>query len=107
MQGVAGLEQAWRVENDHLGVILGADPDDAMSCGLRLRRGDGQFFANEAIEERGFPGVGEPGDGDKAGLGHDVVMRVPGAGERLSEYAILMESEWSEVTETTKPPPLV
>ena len=65
-----GSSKPGRIEDDHLRVVGGADADDAMAGGLRLGRGDGELFADEPIEQRGFAGVGESGDGDDAGLGH-------------------------------------
>ena len=70
VQGVTRLEQPRGVEDDHLGVLGGANADDAMPGGLRLGRSDGKLLADEAIEQRRLTGVGEAGDGNDACPGH-------------------------------------
>ena len=91
VQRVAGLEQSGCIENHHLGVVGGADADDTMAGALRLAGRDGEAFADQSIEERGLPGIGEPCDGDDTGSGgsshgstrrHSVVTRGVGLSGR-------------------------
>ena len=47
------------------------DPQDAVAGGLRLGADDGQFLADQRIEQRGFAGVGTAQDADESGVkGH-------------------------------------
>ena len=70
LERVLRIEQPGRVEQDHLHVAVGADADDAVAGGLRLGADDAELLADDAIEERGFSGVGFSGDGDDPGFGH-------------------------------------
>ena len=51
-------------------VVGGVDADDAVARRLRLWADDAELLADDAIEERGFPGVGFSDDGDDSGAGH-------------------------------------
>ena len=65
-----GLEEAGRVGEDDLGIVGGVDADDAVAGGLGLGARDAELLADDAIEERGFAGVGFSDDGDDPGASH-------------------------------------
>ena len=70
-EDVSGLVDAGRVYQDDLGVVAIQDALNAIAGGLGLGRDDGDFLADERIDERGFAGVGTPDDRDETGLeGH-------------------------------------
>ena len=71
-----GLVQAGRVDEYDLSVGAVDDALDAIAGGLRMARDDGDFAADELIDERGLAAVGATEKGDEAGLeghvrGHD------------------------------------
>ena len=72
LERVARIEEARRVEEDHLHVVGGVDADDAVACRLRLGADDAELFADDAIEERGFSGVRFSDDGDDSGFRHSM-----------------------------------
>ena len=59
--------EAGRVDEHDLAFRARDDALDAIARGLRLCGDDGDFLADEAIEERGFSRVGATDDGDEAG----------------------------------------
>src|SRR6185437_2196047 len=70
LEQITGIEQAWGVGQDHLGIAFGADTDNAIAGGLRLVARDAELLADQAIEEGGFAGVWLSGDGDGSVSGH-------------------------------------
>src|SRR5438093_12142616 len=48
---------ARRIEKNNLAIRPGHDSPDDASCGLRLIRNDGNFLADEMIEQCGFSGI--------------------------------------------------
>lgn len=60
------LVNSRRIDEDNLAAFLGNDALHTVACGLRPMRDDGDFLANETVEQRGFPRVGAADDGDKA-----------------------------------------
>src|SRR5690606_12902339 len=68
---------------DELGVPAGDQPHHREAGGLCLGAHDGQVLADERVEERRLPHVGEAGEGDVAGAGggrgvHGRNVRRPG-----------------------------
>ena len=66
-EGGVCVVETGRVDEDDLTFGACDDALDAVAGGLRLRGDDGDFLADEAIEERGFAGIGAADDGDEAG----------------------------------------
>src|SRR6185369_15482480 len=62
-----GVVKAGRVDENDLTFGSGNDALDAVAGGLRLGGDDGDFLADEAVEERGFAGVRAADDSDEAG----------------------------------------
>ena len=46
------------VEKEDLGVFMQRDPEDAVTCGLRLATDDGQFVADERVKQGAFASIG-------------------------------------------------
>src|SRR5579863_9356272 len=59
--------QAGRVDQDHLGIGIAANSDDAPASGLRLGRYDGDLLADDAIEQGRFADVGASAESHEAG----------------------------------------
>ncbi len=57
-EDVLGFVDAGRIDQDDLRVVAIQDSLDAIAGGLRLRRNDGDFAADELVDERRFAGVG-------------------------------------------------
>ena len=79
---------------DELGVALGAEPDDREAGRLGLRADDGEVLPDEAVEQGGFPDVGDAGEGDVAGFRHggNVAPFVSGAGRQGGRAAVRRET---------------
>jgi len=67
VQDGIGFVQAGRIYEDDLAFGAVDDALNAVAGGLRLGGDDGNFLADETVEERGLSGVGAANDGDKAG----------------------------------------
>ena len=67
-EGVFRLVDAGRVDENDLRVVAIQDALNAIARGLRLGRNDGDFAADERIDERGFAGVGAADNGDESGF---------------------------------------
>ena len=59
---------AGRIDQDDLRVFAVQNSLDAIAGGLRLRRNDGDFAADQRVYERGFARVGAADDGDESGF---------------------------------------
>ena len=57
---------------------VGVDADDAIAGRLRLGADDAELLADDAVEERGFAGVGFADDGDDSGARHWTKVRMSG-----------------------------
>ena len=88
-ENVFGLVDAGRVNQDDLGVFAIEDALNAIAGGLRLGRDDGDFLADESIDEGGFARVGATDDCDEAGFeGHGYKNCTPlGCGEEARRGA--------------------
>ena len=64
MERIGRIEQARRVEDDHLHVVLRPNGDYSVARGLRLRTDDAELLANDAVQERRLPRVRLASDGD-------------------------------------------
>jgi hypothetical protein len=82
LQLVAGVEKAWRVEDDHLLIVGRANADDAVASGLRLLTHDAQLLPHDAVEECGFARVGLSDDGDDSGARHEDESRYDASAQR-------------------------
>ena len=69
VKAAARGEDARRVEQADLAFPVGEDAEDAGARGLRLGAGDGQFVAQQAVEQGGFARVGRADDGGEAAIG--------------------------------------
>ena len=77
-QDVFGLVDAGRVYQDDLSVFAIQDALNAIAGGLGLGRDDGDFLADEGIDECGFARVGAAYDCDETGFeGHRLVNCTP------------------------------
>jgi hypothetical protein len=65
---VARLMDSRRVDEDDLRLWLGEDAQQAIARRLRFRRHDGDFFADEGVDERGLADVWFADNGDETGL---------------------------------------
>src|SRR5581483_11837657 len=61
------LMETGRVDNDQLGIGIGADADDAATGGLRLGADDRDLMTDETVEQGGLADVGPAGEGQEAG----------------------------------------
>src|SRR5262249_14251648 len=57
--------QSWRIDEDDLPLFIRHDSLDAVASRLRFRRDDGDFLADEAIEQGGFSGIRASDYGDE------------------------------------------
>src|SRR5262249_28757511 len=57
---------SWRVEEDHLRVIVVAHAENPRPRRLGLVGNDGELGTDEAVQERRFSGIGPADEGDKA-----------------------------------------
>src|SRR3546814_10280663 len=65
------LENAGRIDEQDLRVVLERDAHQPRACGLRLGADDRDLLADQCVDERRLAGIGSADDGDKAaGLGH-------------------------------------
>ena len=83
LERVLGIEEAGRVDEDHLGVAVGEEAEDAGARGLGLGADDGELLADEPVEEGGLAGVGGSGDGDEARVGKSWGSGLQGCGFRV------------------------
>ncbi|OPY03841.1 MAG: hypothetical protein A4E66_02661 [Syntrophus sp. PtaB.Bin001] len=60
-----------RVHKDELGVFRVEYPRDPVPGGLGFVGDDGQFLAQNAVEQCRFSHIGPADDSDKAGFEHD------------------------------------
>ena len=68
---VAVLVDTGGIDEDKLVIAAAVDAEQGMPRGLRLAAGDGDFLAEEVVDEGGFADVGAADDGDVSGaLGH-------------------------------------
>lgn len=67
VQDGGGFVQAGRVDENDLPFRTIDDALNAVAGSLRLGSDDGDFLADETIEQRGFTGVGAADDSDEAG----------------------------------------
>ncbi len=70
LQEVGGLEQAWEVVKDELGIALGAEPDHRQAGGLGLRRDNRKMLSDQGIQQGRLSHVGSPRKRDIAGALH-------------------------------------
>ena len=68
VQDGVGFVKARCIDEDDLAFGRIDDALNAVAGGLRLGGDDGDFLADEAIEQRGFSGVRAANDGDEAGV---------------------------------------
>ena len=67
----AVLVDAGGIDEDELVVAAAVDAKQGMPRGLRFAAGDGDFLAEEVVDEGGFADIGAADDGDVSGaLGH-------------------------------------
>ena len=64
LERIGRIEQAGRVEDDHLYVVVCSNTHDSIARGLRLGADDAQFLTDDAIQKRGLSRVRFAGDGD-------------------------------------------
>src|ERR1700733_2413006 len=83
-EDVFGLVDAGSIYQDDLGVFAIEDALNAIAGGLRFRGDDGDFLADESIDECGFASVGAAYDCDETGLeSHGLIDCTPlGDGEK-------------------------
>src|SRR3546814_4158824 len=71
IEAAFGLENAGRIDEQDLRVVLERDAHQPRACGLRLGADDRDLLADQGVDERRLAGIGSADDGDKAaGLGH-------------------------------------
>jgi hypothetical protein len=76
---------AGRIYEDDLGVVAIEDALNAVARGLRFRGNDGDFLADERVDEGGFAGIGAANDRDETGFeGHGRFNCTPFDGEEGS-----------------------
>jgi hypothetical protein len=63
---LAGMD-ARRVHEHRLHAALGTDAEQAVACGLRLGRGDGELLPDQAVQQRRLADVRPADNGDGAG----------------------------------------
>ena len=61
--------QAWGIDVDRLIRAFSMDPDNAVTRGLRLTRGDRNLLPKQIIQQGGFPHVRTSDDGNKSAIG--------------------------------------
>ena len=66
IQATLGGVEARRVEKRDLGIRPRDDPENTAAGGLRLGADDGEFLADQPVEERALAHVGPADDGDEA-----------------------------------------
>jgi hypothetical protein len=69
LEEVSGLQQAWQVVKDVLGVTVGSDARNRQAGGLGLRTHNGEVLSYQGVEQGGFAHVGGSGERDVTGLG--------------------------------------
>ena len=67
LKQVGGIEQAWQIVEDVLGLTFGPDAGDRKPGGLGLGADDGKVLADKRVEQRGFADIGRAGKGDMTG----------------------------------------
>ena len=75
-ENVLGFVDAGRIDQDDLRVFAIQDSLNAVARGLRLGRNDGDFAADELVDQRRFARVGAAYYGDESGFkGHGGIVR--------------------------------
>jgi len=66
---LATVVQSGRIDEDGLSVADGVNPDDGVARRLRTARGDAQFLADQAVDQRRLADVGATDDSDQSAVG--------------------------------------
>ena len=67
VEAVEGAVDPGKIEEDRLTVLSGEQADDPVAGRLGLGRDDGDFLADEGVQQRALSGIGPAHQGDQAG----------------------------------------